>query len=86
MTTEITIIIIAIIVALCYVLTTILNYRKVKNNQYQNIYKVIDELDDRVGSNIEIINNYTCITNEILKKSKLLIEKVEALKELKDKQ
>ena len=86
MTTEITIIIIAIIVALCYVLTTILNYRKVKNNQYQNIYKVIDELDDRVGSNIKIINNYTCITNEILKKSKLLIEKVEALKELKDKQ
>ena len=86
MTTEITIIIIAIIVALCYVLTTILNYRKVKNNQYQNIYKVIDELDDRVGNNIKIINNYTCITNEILKKSKLLIEKVEALKELKDKQ
>lgn len=84
MTTEITIIIIAIIVALCYVLTTILNYRKVRNNQYQNIYKVIDELDDRVRSNTEIINNYTCITNEILKKSKLLIEKVEALKELEE--
>lgn len=84
MTIEITIIIIAIIVALCYVLTTILNYRKVRNNQYQNIYKVIDELDDRVKSNTEIISNYTCITNEILKKSKLLIEKVEALKELED--
>ena len=75
MTIYVTIIIVAIIIAICFITDTIFSYKKVKSKKCIDVYNALDRIDLRTKNAVENMCKNIKVNTEILNRVTDLLNK-----------
>lgn len=73
MNIHITLIFISLVIAVCVIISLVLDYRLHQQDNYKEIYKALDKMDKSLDQRCSVMKDYTQLNKDLVRKVERLL-------------